>query len=310
MESSIVIIKDCIHGFIEIPELCRKFIDTSEFQRLRRVKQLGNACYTYPTAVHTRFEHSLGVMHLAGKAFDCICRNMNIHIDLRQKELVMVAGLLHDIGHKAYSHLYDEVTDTQHEYRSVECLKLINSRIKVLTSEEESIIEDMIIGNDKRETYKWLFQIINNNFCDVDVDRMDYLQRDAYHINLSGFQSDYIIQQMGFDKYNNLAFRKKAKQDIENLFYVRRTMFTSVYYHKTSCKLRALYGAMMSACSSEINNFEDDYQAETFLRKKYPHIFSLVDERKLNEAMKILSVKIKKYGTEKYLVTNNIPYLN
>ena len=82
-------IRDCIYGPIKVPELCKLFIDTSQFQRLRRVKQLGLCHYVYPSSVHTRFEHSIGVMHLVGKAIDSICVNSGQKIDLREKEIIM-----------------------------------------------------------------------------------------------------------------------------------------------------------------------------------------------------------------------------
>lgn len=99
------IIKDCIYGHITVSKLCVAFMDVSEFQRLRRVRQLGVAHYAYPSAVHTRFEHSLGVMHLAGKFVDQL-RNY-VQISDRTKELIQLAGMYHDIGHLAFSHLFD-----------------------------------------------------------------------------------------------------------------------------------------------------------------------------------------------------------
>ena len=96
--SNTTIIKDCIYRFIQVPDLCKSFIDTVEFQRLRHIKQLGLVQFTYPSAAHSRFEHSLGVMHLAGVGAD---------ISQREKELLQLAGLLHDVGHMAFSHLFD-----------------------------------------------------------------------------------------------------------------------------------------------------------------------------------------------------------
>jgi HD superfamily phosphohydrolase len=140
------IIKDCIYGFIELPDLCREFIDTPEFKRLHRIKQLGLAYTVYPSAVHTRFEHCLGVMHLTGKVIEQICDN----VDIRTKELIQLGGLLHDVGHVASSHLFDYILEEEnklpehlqtHEERSILILKKINERKKLLTEREEEIIK-------------------------------------------------------------------------------------------------------------------------------------------------------------------------
>src|SRR3989344_291322 len=119
----LTIIKDAIYGFIHVNQLCKVFLDTPEFERLRRIKQLGLAHFVYPSATHTRFEHCLGVMHLAGKVAD----KLSEYVTEREKELLQLAGLLHDVGHVAFSHLVDYTIEEEqvgtnqktHEERSV-----------------------------------------------------------------------------------------------------------------------------------------------------------------------------------------------
>jgi deoxynucleoside triphosphate triphosphohydrolase SAMHD1 len=102
------IINDNIHGCIQMPPTCIKIIDTSEFQRLRDIKQLGTCSYVFPTATHTRFEHSLGVAHLAKNLLKYIKSNQP-ELDISDQDIlnVMVAGLCHDLGHCILSHVFD-----------------------------------------------------------------------------------------------------------------------------------------------------------------------------------------------------------
>jgi HD superfamily phosphohydrolase len=299
------LIKDCIYRYVGVPKICQEFIDTPEFQRLRRVKQLGVAHYTYPSAVHTRFEHSLGVMHLAGLAVDSIVHNSGQEISTQLKELVMLAGLLHDIGHMAYSHMFDDVAGSvkgladEHEHRSLNILSTINRRKGgIIQSKDEHRVHKMILGDVHNDDPAWLYQIVNNKLCDVDVDKMDYLQRDAYHTGMPGFQPDYVIRQMTADKSGNLAFKKKAYSDVENIFITRKHMFTNVYYHKTTAKIDAIYRSTIGDAIGRLNSeriiyhFEDDFQAETYLRKEYPLVFALLDDRNINEAIELTKANI------------------
>ena len=298
------IIKDCIYRYITVPLLCKQFIDTPEFQRLRRIKQLGVAHYTYPSAVHTRLEHSLGVMHLAGLAVENISRNVGINIDPHDKDLIMLAGLLHDVGHMAYSHMFDDVAGKvtgladEHENRAEGMLVTMNNRKNVLSEQDKTRGICMITGDVYQDDPKWMYQIVNNKLCGVDVDKMDYLQRDAYHTGMPGFQPDYVIRQMTVDSQGNLAFKDKARTDIENIFITRKRMFDTVYYHKTTAKMDAIYRGIIGDAIGRLNtqriiyHFEDDPQAETYLRKEYPLVFEHLDCREIDKAVELAQVEI------------------
>jgi len=292
------IVKDCIYGFINIPELCLHFIDTPEFQRLRRVKQLGMVHYAYPSAVHTRFEHSLGVMHLCGKMVDQL-RNFT-DISERKKELIQLAGLYHDIGHFSYSHLFDSFLSKfendkdlpdifklkDHEDRSLFFLAKVNSVLRILTPEEELFVSNVIIGNVPIGEPNYLYQIVCNKECGIDVDKMDYLKRDSFHTGFPGFQSDYIILNAKIDSELHLAFKKKAYNDIDDLFKARHRMFENVYQHHTSQKIDKIYFCMMKRLGSKLFSFgekTDDCNIETLLRtsSKTSELIDLIDNRNL-----------------------------
>ena len=221
-----LIIKDCIYRFIQVSDLCKKFIDTPEFQRLRNIKQLGLVHFVYPPAVHTRLEHSLGVMHLAKVVVDEL-RQHGQKITDREKDMVQLAGLLHDVGHIAFSHLFDYMLEENnihflHEERSIVLLKKINKRLQLLSEKEVKMISNMINGFiPKDEKKHFLYEIINNKTFGIDVDRLDYLQRDSYHTGMPSFQPDYLIRCLRVVD-GRLAVLEKAKPEVEMLYETRK----------------------------------------------------------------------------------------
>jgi len=276
------IIKDCIYGHIHIPPLCVKFMDVPEFQRLRRVRQLGMAHYVYPSATHTRFEHSLGVMHMAGRMIDQL-RNFR-EISNRTKELVQLAGMYHDIGHFAYSHLFDrflkdlDIGDSidpifklkDHEERSVFFLHQVNNRLKLLTEDEALFVENAISGHVPPGTsWPFLYKIVCNSECGLDVDKLDFLARDAMHTGLPGFQADYIILNAVIDNDGDLKFREKARRDIFDMYESRRRMYENVYQHHTTLKIDKFYYCMLHRLGMKVFQYgqqTDDFNVETLLR--------------------------------------------
>lgn len=290
-------VKDCIYRFIEIPELCVQFADHPLFQRLRRIRQLGLAHYVFPSAVHTRFEHSLGVMHLAGVVVEQLKKF--VKISERHKHLVQLAGMLHDIGHFAFSHLFDLVLENstdlnidqkEHEDRSVTYLNSINEELKLLEKEEVKMVAAMIHGHQLEEYPNYLFQIVCNARNGLDVDKMDYLQRDAYHTGLTGFQSDYIIQNMAVIDGNNIVIYRKAETEVQDLYVARKRMFTNVYYHRVCSKIEKYYLCLMTrnefieAVNKTEDSLLDDFRVETMLRDLFPNEMAKIDRRDINHS--------------------------
>jgi HD superfamily phosphohydrolase len=284
-------VKDCIYKQIKIPTLCQAFIDTPEFQRLRFIKQLGHVHYVYPSAVHTRFEHSLGVMHLSGKMVKAL-RRQGAEISDRQRDLIQLAGLLHDVGHMAYSHLFDKFIETvkdsdvlpHHESRSLEFFWTINARLKLLTESEVEFVSNLIMGmipNDVGNAY--LYEIVCNKQCGVDVDKMDYLFRDAYHTGMHGFQSDYIIRNARL-KDGHIAFSRKTEVDMKDLFDTRHRMHLNVYRHHTVRKYEKIYWCAMKRTVSQDGTLRasTDVTLENQLQKYIPELFERIWTRDLD----------------------------
>lgn len=275
------IIKDPIHGSIQLPSLLMKYIDTPKFQRLRRLRQLGPVHHVYPTMNHTRFEHSIGVAHLTGLVIDQVQSSCGISVPDRTKTLVQLAGLMHDTGHGAFSHLWDDYLEQfpdshiiRHEDRSADVFYDITTEIErqnptvILTEAEMEYVTGIITGS-RATTPPWLGQIVNNTLCGIDVDKLDYICRDAYHGGLPGIDSGYIIANTRVDFRGNLAFRETAREAIKDVYHVRDRLHNIVYQHPTVLKFKAKY--MQGIYRLFGNNppdfrLYDDFSLETALR--------------------------------------------
>ena len=250
-------IYDPVHGFITVTPLMRKIIDTPEFQRLRDLKQLGAVHYVYPSATHTRFEHSLGVSHLAKIMASNLVNQMTYLntpkevVDIEKNriiELCSIAGLIHDIGHGPYSHLYDTQVrchdEPEHEERGCEIFKVMVEKYKFnLNKNEVRLIIDMIIPPASKKKC-WLYQIIANKECQIDVDKIDYIQRDCYHTGLK-FGGEWtrlltqalirsnVTQGNLTDNIDQIVWPKKLEYEIFQLFATRYRLHKQVYNHHT-----------------------------------------------------------------------------
>jgi HD superfamily phosphohydrolase len=217
-------IQDAIHGYIRLNELEEQILDTSEMQRLRRVRQLGFSNVVYPSATHTRFEHSLGAMHLANKF------SQSLQLGEGRGQELRLAALLHDVGHGPFSHVTDNVFhahDVSHEQFSKE--KLRNSQIADILHDHglhPKRVTKLIDGKGR------LGSIIAGH---IDVDRMDYLMRDAHYTGVAygTIDADTIIRAARI-KDKELVFEGKYLNALESLLTARYLMMPTVYTHQTS----------------------------------------------------------------------------
>ncbi len=236
-----------LYGFIDITPRMGFIIDTPEFKRLHNLRQLGATYLVYPSANHTRFEHSLGVSHLAKKLLLSLKEknpDKNITDDLI--ELVQIAGLIHDIGHGPFSHLYDDYiigeNDMEHEERGMEIFKkMVKENTMPFTEHEVNFITSLINPDENAKNY-WLYQIVANKYCSIDVDKIDYIQRDSYHLGF-GLSEKYqrLITMCDIKEFEGntvLAWPNKLQDEIISLFETRYRLHKKVYCHHTvkSCE--------------------------------------------------------------------------
>ena len=219
------IINDPVYGFITIPsELIFDLIEHPYFQRLRNIKQLGMTHLVYPGALHTRFHHALGAMHLMGMAIETL-RSKGTEITNEEEEAVTIAILLHDIGHGPFSHALEHtiVEGILHEHISS---LLINNLNKQLNGRLSMALE--IFNNRYHKSF--LYQLVSGQ---LDLDRMDYLNRDSFFTGVSegiiGF--DRIIKMLDVAD-GQIVIEEKGIYSIEKFLIARRLMYWQVYLHK------------------------------------------------------------------------------
>ncbi|MDX1902527.1 MAG: HD domain-containing protein [Thermonemataceae bacterium] len=221
------ILNDPVHGFINIPNgIIFELIEHPYFQRLRRIRQLGLADFVYPGALHTRFHHAIGVMHLMGVALDTI-QYKGHSVSTEEREAAQIAALLHDIGHSPLSHSLENtiLQGIAHEKLSLWIMQKLNAQfsgaldlaIKIFTNQYAK---------------KYLHQLVSSQ---LDVDRLDYLQRDCFFTGVSegAIGGDRILKMLNVVD-NNLVVEEKGIYSVENFLTARRLMYWQVYLHKTA----------------------------------------------------------------------------
>ncbi|MBC7921334.1 MAG: HD domain-containing protein [Ferruginibacter sp.] len=221
------IFNDPVYGFVTLPsELVFDLVEHPYFQRLRRIKQVAMTEYVYPGALHTRFQHALGAMHLMGITLDTL-RNKGYEISDRECEAAQIAVLLHDIGHGPFSHTLEccILAGVPHEQMSLLLMQELNRQFGGAL---DLAIE--VFGNRYPRTF--FHQLVSSQ---LDMDRMDYLQRDCFFTGvLEGtIGADRIIKMLEIVD-DRLVVQEKGIYSIENFLNARRLMYWQVYLHKTT----------------------------------------------------------------------------
>ena len=274
------VIRDVIHGDIVITDpLITRLIDTKEFQRLRNIKQLSTASITFPGAEHTRFSHSIGVYHLA----KTIGQHLENHPDWATEKtyLASIAGLLHDIGHGAFSHTFETLFGTDHE--AVTCDILTNPETEihqVLESYQTGFSKDVADVIAHASPHKDVTDLISSQ---LDADRMDYLLRDAYFTGTSfgNYDKERIIRAFTLEN-NRIVFHARALFAIEEFIMARYQMYQTVYFHRTNRAAVVLLQNMLKRA-------KDLYpKAKDFFRITSPRLVPFFEDHyDLNDYLKL-----------------------
>ncbi|NHM06985.1 HD domain-containing protein [Flavobacterium sp. CYK-4] len=221
------ILNDPIYGFITIPNpLLYDLIQHPYFQRLRRISQMGLSYLVYPGAHHTRFHHALGCMHMMQKAIE-VLKFKEVQISKEEENALLIAILLHDIGHGPFSHAMEHsiVENVNHESISLLFMNELNREFKG----QLSLAIQIFRGEYPR---KFMLQLISSQ---LDMDRMDYLKRDSFYTGVAegNINSDRLIQMLNVVD-DVLVMEEKAIYSIEKFLMARRLMYWQAYLHKTS----------------------------------------------------------------------------
>ena len=239
-------IRDSVYGDISLTRFEEKIMDMPQFQRLRRIKQLGLISLIYPGATHTRFEHSIGTMNLGSK----LANELELSED--EIELIRASALLHDIGHGPFSHVSEGVLSVKHEKLTEYVIK--ETSMRDLLEEKFDVDEIVDIVNGKGH----LGPIVSG---ELDVDRMDYLLRDSHNTGVAYGVIDYerIISNLKLD--DGLILDIKGVQAAEGALVSRYFMYPSVYQHHTTRIVNSMFRrSLKKVLDAEIIAEKDIYK--------------------------------------------------
>jgi len=287
-------IKDPVHGYVYITEGEKEITDSFPVQRLRRLRQLAGAEYVYPGANHTRFEHSIGVMYLAGR----VVENPNVSqcMSEDEAEMVRIATLLHDVGHGPFSHIFEHLLDKElgktHEDMTLWVIE--NGELNDILNRigyNHKEIGKLAIGTLHKPKKAFLDQIVSSA---VDVDKLDFIVRDTFHTGAEYGYIDIFRLIHALDVLNeNLAVDLGALSALESFIIARIESFKSIYFHRVGRAAQIMLAMAMEKADEELGltRFKtpeeylamDDYTVWTMLKKseKSSTIIRNLERRKM-----------------------------
>ena len=238
------VLKDPVHSYIHIHyEVIWNCLDSKEFQRLRRIRQLGGDFQVYPTAEHSRFSHSLGVYEIVRRMVTEV-KSLCVELTEYDKVCVMLAGLLHDVGHGPFSHAFEHITNHSHEEYTAKII-LGNTELNtILRAVSENLPQDIVSIIQHTHENDILNQIVSGQ---LDADRMDYLLRDSYFTATSYGQFDLerILRTMRVRKTIEgrkvIVVKYTGIHSVEDYIMARYQMYWQVYYHPVARSYEAVF---------------------------------------------------------------------
>ena len=318
-------IRDPIHGLIELSKKEVNLINTSTFQRLRRIRQLAMAFLVYPGTLHTRFDHSIGVMHIAGRISDQLKQLERKKITDEDCEQIRLAALLHDIGHGPFSHVSEHLLDKYapkqangestrekiHEKVTVDIINNNSEIREVLTVEEHKFVVEMIEGKTTRDFRR---DIVSS---DLDADKMDYLLRDSYFagVKYGTYDLEKIIESCCVHRAGNesyLAISDEGIFALEQLLLARHHMTQQVYRHRVRSISDAMIVRGIELAIQEGNQelkqlYQYDETPEFIENYVEYHDERLIDILKRSEKKKVRDIFERLYGRRLFKMIGELP---
>ena len=274
-------IKDPIHGYIRINENEKTILDTRPVQRLRRLRQLAGSEFVYPAANHTRFEHVLGAMHLAGSLSEVLPTDLDSH----DRQQMRLAALLHDVGHGPFSHVFEPLMVRYLKKTHEDLVPWLVSETEVADKLEDAGFSPREIGRlavgrlrDRKRPY--LDQIISSS---VDIDKMDFLVRDSFHAGAGYGSVDVHRLLYTMDVINgNLSVDGRAVATLESFLLARLESFRTIYFHRASRAVQIMIVQALEAAREELGLLTFD-EPEDYLRLDDYKVWTDLKENKRSQ---------------------------
>lgn len=230
--NKIKVLRDPVHSYIHVElAVIWDCINAKEFQRLRRIKQLGGAFQVYHSAEHSRFSHSLGVYEIVRRMVSEV-QDIKDALSEYDKTVVMLAGLLHDLGHAPFSHAFEAISNKKHEVVTLDIIAGDSEVNRCLKACHPDIVKDVCSVIAKKHPNIILNQMVSSQ---LDADRMDYLLRDAYFTGTQygAFDIERLLRTMRVHQ-QRLMIKESGIHSVEDYIMARYHMYWQVYFHPTS----------------------------------------------------------------------------
>jgi len=312
MSFDLFYLNDPVYGLISIPNQLKAIIESPEFQRLKEIKQLGVSSFIFPRAKHNRFEHSIGVAYLC---FQTVLTLQKNHPEITDRSilLVCVAGLLHDVSHGPFSHVFDKILEdidpqeekfvVHHEIRSQIITERILKRLNYSDS-DISIIQYLIdpekyVGEDVSDLIPgYLTEIVNNRRFRIDCDKLDYLRRDSFYLGISdALPHDGVLELLSRSRIVDGAwsFDIRDQDKIQNMICMRMIFHINFYSNPKVVAVEC----MVHDIFVKIDEIEDLFKCTSMSNEDDINKYLSLNDKILE---RILEEKDKKYKDVKEIV--------
>ncbi|MFC6463998.1 HD domain-containing protein [Marinilactibacillus sp. GCM10026970] len=303
------VFKDPVHDYIHVRHrILLDLIDTKEFQRLRRIKQLGTAQFTFHGAEHSRFSHSLGVYEITRKIVDMFERNYPEDWDPDMRLVTLCAALLHDLGHGPFSHTFEKIFDTDHEEFTTDIILSEGTEIHdVLRRVSPDFPNQVASVITKEHKNPQVVQLISSQ---IDADRMDYLQRDAFFTGATygAFDLSRILRVIRPYK-EGIVFQYQGMHAVEDYVVSRFQMYMQVYFHPASRGMEVTLDRLLYR-AKQLYEEGALYPQFPLLDPFFKDTYSLDDYLKLDDSALQTAINLWTTSEDAYLSALSKMFLN
>ena len=311
------IYRDPVHNIIRLRtdsdegDLMMDLIDSAEFQRLRRIKQLGLGLYTYQGAEHSRFTHSLGAFHLMTRVLDRLGERFTIQAN--DRVAARAAALLHDIGHGSFSHVMEKVLGFHHEQWTIDVLlsdqTQVGQRLRSYATDLPTRVASVIAGKFQPAA---LGQLVSSQ---LDVDRMDYLLRDSLMTGAKYgiYDLEWIINALAIDEANDRIYvEARGLYAVEEYLQARYYMFRQVYFHRTLRSAEAVLRSIVRRALHLIDEGQDLWHARDTAFEKILHrqTLNITEHLELDDSDFVFHIKQWQKSSDHILKDLCLRFLN